>query len=232
MELSPQLSLNLELADNATWQQYYPGPNNQAFLAVQQLARGEGENFIYLHGLPGTGKTHLLQAACQEARQQHLSAIYLSLKDVQQYSETLLDNLESLALVCIDDLQGIAGQYAWEEKIFNLFNAIWSNGGRLLLAANAVPNELGLVLPDLLSRLNWALRFRLQTLSEEEVLVVLKTQAEQRGLILSDEVGQFLLRRAQRDLGGLLPLFQVLDQASLIEQRRLTVPFVKQVLDL
>lgn len=232
MSISPQLSLNLELQDTATWQYFYAGHNQQALASVQQLALGMGEHFIYLAGPSGVGKTHLLQAACQQVREQHQSAIYVSFARIQEYDEALLDNLEALSLVCLDDIDEIAGLPNWEEKVFCLFNAIWAHGGRLLVAARNAPNELGFGLADLVSRLNWGLRFRLQALSEAEILAALKWHAEQRGLVLPDEVASFLLRRVQRDMAALVPLFKELDQASWVTQRKLTVPFVKQVLGL
>lgn len=230
--LSPQLSLNFELSDHATWAHFYPGRNLQAVAAVQALARGEGEPFIYLHGLAGVGKTHLLQAACQDVRHNGQTAIYVSLRDTESYSESLLDNLETWSLVCLDDVEGIAGKRAWEKAVFNLFNGLMSRQGRLLIAAQAIPAELKLSLPDLVSRLNSGLRFRLHDLDEVEIIRALKAEAQLRGLEFGDEVGQFLMRRVQRDMSSLLPMFELLDQASLVEQRRLTVPFVKQVLGL
>jgi DnaA family protein len=59
----------------------------------------------------------------------------------------------------------------------------------------------------------------------------LACRARGRGLELPDETAQFLLRRFPRDLPTLFALFDTLDTASLIEQRRLTIPFVKSVLD-
>jgi DnaA family protein len=143
---------------------------------------------------------------------------------------SLLEGLDDLDWLCIDGLQFVAANSAWELALFALFNALRDKGGRLLIAANASPNKLPIALPDLQSRLNWGLALSIQPLSDEEKLAALQLRAKARGLDLSDEVGQYILHRAPRDMGPLFQCLNTLDKASLAEQRRLTIPFVKQVL--
>ncbi|MDF2940879.1 MAG: DnaA regulatory inactivator Hda [Gammaproteobacteria bacterium] len=231
-ELSPQLSLGLELSHFLTFENFYPGKNQQVVQTLQDFASNKTEKFIYLYGGEGVGKTHLLQATCHQVLESQQSAIYVSLKKLDQYAEAILDNLHSLSLVCIDDIEQAAKHGLWEEKLFILFNEIYEHKGRLLIAANALPNQLGMKLNDLVSRLNWGLTFKVQTLEENEKVEALKQQAYQAGLVLSDEVAQFLISRVKRDMGSLLEAFKILNQASITEKHRLTVPFVKKVLDL
>ena len=71
----------------------------------------------------------------------------------------------------------------------------------------------------------------LKPLADRDVIEALACRAQARGLELPEETAQYLLRRFPRDLPTLFALFDTLDMASLVEQRRLTVPFVKSVLD-
>jgi DnaA family protein len=73
--------------------------------------------------------------------------------------------------------------------------------------------------------------YALKPLADHDVIAVLACRARARGLQLPEETAQYLLRRFPRDLATLIALFDTLDTASLIEQRRLTIPFVKSVLD-
>jgi DnaA family protein len=232
VELSPQLSLGLELSHALTFDNFYPGKNSQLLQTLRDFSDNKGEKFMYLWGAEGVGKTHLLQAACHHVLECQQSAIYVSLSQLHLYQEAILDNLHNLSLVCIDDIHYAAKQALWEERLFVLFNEIYSHKGRLLIAANALPNQLDMQLNDLVSRLNWGLTFKVQPLDDAEKIAALKQQAHQAGLILSDEVAQFLIARVKRDMGSLLDAFRVLNQASITEKHRITVPFIKKVLGL
>lgn len=223
-----QLPLGIRLREGATFDGYYAGPNHLAVEAVRACLSGSGESLIYLWGAAGVGKSHLLQAACHEMGVRGEPAAYLPLDEIP--SPAMLEGLESMPLVCLDALEAVAGDRDWEEALFHLYNRLREAGGRLLVAARARPAELALNLADLVSRLNWGLTFQLQTLDDEEKLEVLYLHAQRRGLVMPEEVGRYLIRREARDLPVLLALLDTLDQASLAAQRRLTVPFVKDVL--
>ena len=229
-----QLPLGVRLRDDATFANYYPGANAAALGYVERLCEAEAgwtESLIYLWGGEGVGCSHLLQAACLRFEQCGEPAVYLPLREVADYGPELLDNLEQCELVCLDDLDAVAGRRDWEEALFHLFNRLRDSGRRLLLAANAAPRELPVQLPDLQSRLSLALVFQLQELAEEDKLRALQLRASRRGLQLSDEVGRFILTRGARSMSGLFDLLERLDQASLQAQRKLTIPFLKEVLD-
>ena len=228
----PQLPLGLTLRDSARFGNYYPGASSEAVAALQAAAGGGGESPLYLAGLPGTGKSHLLQAACHAAGNAGLATAYLPMKELQALSAEMLDGLEHMALVCVDDVEVIAGRREWETALFNLFNRMRAAGNTLVFAASGKPAECGFGLPDLVSRLGWGLTYTLKPLDDAQVLAALALRARGRGLELPDETAQFLLKRIPRDLLSVFDLFDRLDEASMIEQRRLTIPFVKSVLDI
>ncbi|HTO18002.1 MAG TPA: DnaA regulatory inactivator Hda [Pseudomonas sp.] len=228
-----QLPLGVRLRDDATFANYYPGANAAALGYVERLCdadAGWAENLIYLWGNDGVGRSHLLQAACLRFEQHGEPALYLPLGEVVTLGPELLDNLEQYELVCLDDLDAIAGRADWEEALFHLFNRLRDAGRRLLLAASASPRELGIQLPDLQSRLSLSLVFQLQELSDEDKLRALQLRASRRGLHLTDEVGRFILTRGARSMSALFDLLEQLDQASLQAQRKLTIPFLKETL--
>lgn len=228
-----QLPLSVRLRDDATFANFYPGANAAALGYVERLCTTEAgwaENLIYLWGGGGVGRSHLLQAACLRMQENEQQAVYLPLAELVGYTPQLLENLEQCELVCLDDLQAVAGMPAWEETLFHLFNRLRDSGRRLLLAADAAPRELPVLLPDLQSRLSQALVFQLRELDEEDKLRALQLRASRRGLQLPDEVGRFILSRGERSMNSLFELLERLDQASLQAQRKLTIPFLKQTL--
>ncbi len=225
-----QLALRMWLRESATFANYVSGGNAQPVIALQQACAGAAERFVYLWGGDGVGKSHLLQAACHSATAAGEGSVYLPLSEPGLVPE-MLDGLEQMAVVAIDNLDGVAGNRVWETAIFHLYNRIRDQGhGVLLVAANQPLPAQPLTLPDLHSRLAWGLVFQLQNLSDDEKLAALQQRAHQRGFELSEEVGRYLLRHYQRDMTALFELLELLDQRSLAQQRRLTIPFVKEVI--
>ncbi len=219
-----QLPLGFRLRDDATFASFLPADNLQVLNAVFNIVRGIGDNFIYIWGPEGSGRSHLLQASCHAASEYKQTAVYLSLDNPD------ITGLENIDIICIDDIDKIAGNKIWEEQLFHLFNRVRANNKRLLIAADTPPTALKINLPDLKSRLSWGVVYQLHALNDEQKLAALQLRAQSRGLDLDPVVGKFLLRRCPRNMAELFTMLEQLDQASLERQRRLTIPFVKDVL--
>jgi DnaA family protein len=229
---SAQLTLGLSLKDEATFSNFHAVNNAEIIAELKKAASGQGEKMIYLCGTRGQGCSHLLQAACHYAHQHRITSVYLPLANLKSLTPEILNGLESLKLVCIDDLQVIAGHPEWEEAVFHLYNRIYDSGGRIIIAANDLPKSINLGLSDLVSRLSWGIVFQLHPLADEEKLSILIARANRRGISLSEEVGKYILTHCPRHMGTLVAALDVLDKASLAAQRRLTIPFVKEVLEI
>lgn len=229
-----QLPLGIRLQDSSVFESFFPGRNQPVVDALLSLALGEQARpptCIWLHGSTGSGKTHLLQAVCALAGRLDRAAAYLPLPQVIELGDELLAGFGELAVVCLDDAQAIAGRSAWERSLFRLHQELDERGGRLLVSGVTPPAALPFKLRDLASRLNGGLVLTLQPLEEPEQIAALQLRAQLRGLELPDETAQFMLRRLPRDMAHLYNFLDQLDQASLIAQRRLTVPFVREVLE-
>ncbi len=223
-----QLPLGIGLREEATFDSYYAGPNGEALAALEALAAGGEAGPVYLWGADGLGRSHLLQAACHRAGESGRQAAYLPLEQAAAWDISVLEGLEQLELVCLDDLQAVAGRAEWEEGLFDLFNRLREAGRGLAVAASARPAELPLGLADLGSRLSWGLTLQLQPLDDGEKGHALRELARRRGLELGPEAAEWLLRRCPRDMAALVELLGRLDRASLAAQRRLTVPFLRE----
>lgn len=226
-----QLPLGIALRPGYTFNNFYDLGREEAVKALRCFADGDDEPYLYVWGAPGVGKTHLLQASCHLAAQRGASVAYLPLAELEAYGPSLLDGLEALELVALDDVEAVAGRPQWEAALFDLYNRMRDRGMRLVAAARTSPRELPLTLQDLRSRLSWGPIYHLRPLDDAGRMGVLQLQARQRGLEMPPEVAQFLLRRCPRDLSALCSLLERLDHASLAAQRRLTVPFVRSVID-
>jgi DnaA family protein len=233
-ETHAQLPLGIRLPDSSVFESYFAGRNRpavDALLALHAAERGRAPTCIWIHGAHGTGKTHLLQAVCARASREGRTAVYLPLPEVIELGEELLAGFGELAIVCLDDAQVLAGREPWERALFRLHQELDERGGRLLVSGTTPPAALPFKLRDLGSRLNGGLVLTLHALDESEQIAALRLRAQLRGLELPDETAQFMLRRLPRDMSHLYAVLDELDAASLVAQRRLTVPFVKEVLE-
>ena len=229
-----QLSLAIKLDNQATFDNFY-APNGTPQHLAKMLLQDEGKQYAYICGSTGTGLSHLLQALCQKhsLRPGSGAAIYLPLKELRDYpAEQVLQGLESSDIVCLDDLEEVAGRKEWQEPLFNFFNLCNESGTRLIITAHTLPDLLEVVLNDLLSRLKSGISLQLVDYKDADPRRLLQHRASGLGLYLSDDVALFLLHRLPRNTHVLMESLEKLDAVSLREQRRLTLPFVKGVLAL
>ncbi|MGH8176348.1 MAG: DnaA regulatory inactivator Hda [Steroidobacter sp.] len=226
-----QLPLSIRLRDSSVFASYFAGRNQPVVDALLALTRGGPPTCVWLSGPNGVGKTHLLQALCARAGQNGEIAAYLPMDDASNLGADLLTGYGEFSLVCVDDVQGVAGRHDWERALFRLHQELDERGGRLVASGPAPPAALGFKLRDLASRLNGGLVMTLQPLDEQEQLEALRLRAQQRGVELPDDAAQFLIRRLPRNMASLCAFLDELDEASLAAQRRLTVPFVRDVME-
>jgi DnaA family protein len=219
-----QLPLKLALADHASFATFVAGDNAAAVRHVQAVAAGAADT-LWLWGAAGCGKSHLLQAACRAATVNGRRAIYVALGSA---APDMLTGLDGLDVVALDDVERVAGQDDWEIALFGLLNEFLGRRGGLVLAATTSPAAAGFRLADLASRAAGAVSYRLKALGDGERALAVRLHAEARGLELEPAAAEYLLRRVDRDMRVLTGWLDRLDRASLIEQRRLTIPFIRE----
>ena len=230
-----QLALNLKLRDASSFENYFVARNREAVERLQHAVRNLSSvphvpaSWLYLWGEPGTGKTHLLEAACRAAQEQGHAPLYVPLADKADFTTALLEDVEQVPLVCVDDVNAIAGDATWEAALFALYEHLRAHGGMLMLAARSSPAAIGLKLADLATRLAAGLVYQLQPLSDAEKIAALRLRAQRRGLEMTEEVANYLLTRFPRDMHSLFALLDRLDTATLAAQRRLTIPFLRSL---
>ncbi|MFI3246062.1 MAG: DnaA inactivator Hda [Ferrimonas sp.] len=228
-----QLSLPVHLPDDETFNSYHPDGNHQLIDSLRQAASGQGQCITYLWGAQECGRTHLLHATCALAADKGRKGFYLPLGIHASMSPAVLEGLENLDLICLDDIDAISRHPMWEEALFDLYNRVdESEHCRLVVTARSAAGQAGFLLPDLVSRLSWGLQYQLHPLSDDAKLAALQSRAKARGLELPEDVGRFLMARLVRDLRTLFDVLDRLDKASMVAQRKLTIPFVKQILHL
>ena len=224
-----QLPLALRFPPDQRVSTFVQAPDG-ALAHLESLACDGGADWLFVSGPPGTGKTHLLIAACALAQERGRRPAYLSLATAAGRVRDALQAFEGLDLVALDDVDAIAGHRDDEIALFDFHNRARGVGAAVVYAATARPDGLALALPDLRSRLGQFTGIVLSALDDDGRREVLRQRAQRRGLAVDEAALDWLLRRVGRDLGSLTQLFDRLDRAALAAQRRLTVPFLREVL--
>jgi len=223
-----QLALPLQLADHAVFASFLDRRNETLVATLSGIANGGTTHGCWLWGAPATGKTHLLQAVCGAAGDR---SAYVPLSMFVAAGPGILDGLASRELVCIDDIESVAGLPEWEAALFDLCNQIFDVDAQLVISAAAAPRESAIKLADLRSRLARLPVFQVHALDEAERVAALQLRSRHRGLDLPNDTARYLLRRSRRDMSSLYELLDRLDKEALRAKRRLTVPFVRGVID-
>jgi DnaA family protein len=224
-----QLALGVRLRADAVFESFAPGLNGELIAAL----RGGGSAPLWLWGGEGSGKTHLLQAVCAAAAGNAgagAPAAYFPLERSPALPPAALAGFENCRVLCLDDVNALAGDLPWEQALFRLFNEAAELGTRLIFAARAAPHGIDWSLHDWRSRAAACLVYQLRELDDAGRVEALRLRAAQRGLQLPPETAEYLLRRMPRDMRSLFEILDQLDEASLMAQRRLTVPFIRDAL--
>ncbi|WP_114325954.1 DnaA regulatory inactivator Hda [Candidatus Colwellia aromaticivorans] len=238
MKNTSQLTLSVQLPDDETFSSYLSESNHLVvsqltlFIEQSQVPKPNQPNSFYLFGLTGVGKSHLLHACSAYAAKLNKTSVCLSCAELLLLSVEVLDGLEQIDVICLDDIQLISGNKVWQQAIFDLYNRVIEHNNCLLISGDQSATQLGLSLPDLVSRLSWGLTEQVKPLDDDEKVTALQYRASKRGLTLSREAASFLLNRLSREMGNLIASLDILDKASIREQRKITIPFIKDVLNL
>lgn len=231
--MTTQLTLDVRLQDSASFENFLATGNEEVMQTLQNLVSSnqdsDGFHLMHLWGAPGCGKTHVLQATCHLAQTHHIRFAYFSVKDHSSLAPAVLDGLEDLDMVCLDDIDVIAGQTEWESALFTLCERMKARQGLLIITTVAAPSAMAFHLADLLSRLRAGLIYQMTSLDDDGKYAALRLRAANRGIEITDEVSEYLLRRYPRDMKILFALLDRLDQASLQRKRRVTIPLIREM---
>jgi DnaA family protein len=230
MLFSPQIPLQLQPPRPDRLEDFVAGPNRAALQAVRHLLDEPGSS-LFLSGPQGSGKSHLLNALCHAARERGMGAFYIPLGRLPEEAAAGLEGLQALDLVCVDDIDRVAGNPVWERALFRCFNEVRATSGRLLISSQQPLRSLQFDLPDLASRLAWGVRLKLQFPDDAGKLEILGQRARSLHIELPDDVQSYLLKHSKRDMASLLTLVERIRDAAFAGKRKITVPLVREVME-
>ncbi|NNC77497.1 MAG: DnaA regulatory inactivator Hda [Woeseiaceae bacterium] len=223
-----QLALPLQLDDHAVFESFLPAGNETLVALLEETATSSAGSGCWIWGANAVGKSHLLQAVAARAGDR---SAYVPLKMLAGEGPDVIEGLDQRTLVCLDDIDSVSDDDDWERALFTLYNSLLAEQGQLIVSAGMAPRECPIRLPDLASRMSQLPTFRIAELSDSDREAALKLRSSHRGLELPDETARYLMSRSRRDMASLYRLLDTLDQEALRAKRRLTIPFVRDVMN-
>ena len=234
LQTPTQYSLNIALPKFATLETFVDSSKGQLLSDLQKLKQenlSEPQQF-FIWGAKSTGKTHLLQAVCNQLSNSNKDFIYLPMKELASESAELLNDLQQLDVLCIDDLESVLGNEQWDKQLFNLINELRANNKSIVMTSSVNPTEAVVSFADLASRLVWGPVYKLDMLEDTQKSKAIQLHAQARGLEITNEATAYLFNHFPRDFSKQIEILDQLDKQSLAKQKaKVTVPFIKDVLE-
>ena len=233
--MSGQLALPFSSSQYQLFDNFLVGGNQELVAHLKDVTLNQTREtaITFVTAESGNGKSHLLNACCNLAQENGLTAAYVDLDSTDKLAPQMMEGLEQFNVICIDNIDAILLNRDWEVAVFDLINRVLEAGAaHIVMTAQKMPKLMSFRLPDLASRLVWGQCISVKPLEEHERLLLLKTMANNAGLELSDELAHYLITRLPRDLHSLTRAMKTLDEASLQAKRKLTIPFAKDALNI
>lgn len=217
------------------------GGNRAACHFARQLAQGDGtDNLLYIYGPPGSGKTHLLSAVGNSLSESTgRQAPCVSFRDIEElyrgnYAAEGLSRLgeyfRDAPALLVDDIDLIPDNANLRVETWQLFNDFYGSGGKIMITGLYPPKELPRLDDHLISRLLWGLVAGIDVTDDESRRMILAKLAEDRQVLLPDDVAEFLLRSVRRDVPSLLDALELISRYSLSVGRKISVKLAKDAL--
>jgi DnaA family protein len=232
LQPNQQIPLHVTFRDNTVFEDYLPGNNALVIGTLRQALARLDDHLIYLWGAAGVGVSHILQASIHDLQLQGLSTLYLPMADCLEFGPEAIEGFDSIDAVALDDIELIVGHPEWQEALFHFYNRMRDSGKLILVGSSVSPLHISIELADLRSRLSSGLTLQLTSLDDDQRIDWVIWKARRRGLVVEREVAEFLILRHNQNMKELVATFDRLDTESLAAKRRLTIPFLKQVLAL
>jgi DnaA-homolog protein len=188
--------------------------------------------FVYLHGGVSVGKTHLLESSCRLVLSKGNNAMYLDMRNIHAWSPDVLSGLTGIGVVCLDNIESIAGNYAWEESVFNLYNRAVEAKTPLVISGEFLPKDIGFVLPDLRTRLGSGVSFHLYDLNDKGKINVMRNKALSMGFDLEDKHFEYIIHNYNRDLAMLLDLIEKIAAITFETKKKVSLSNIKTAMSI
>ena len=229
-----QLIFPFQVNQKASFKSFFCSPDNIELMSrLTDLVVSKNADELIINGAEGSGKSFLMQAICNELSSSGKQFAFIPMNKAINMGVEIFQNLASLDAVCIDDLQLILSRGEWETALFNLINECQQSNCSLILSFGGNQSLEDITqLPDLLSRIKRMEFMKLQAVQDECLNQALDFVSQQLDINLEKAKLEFLLKHQTREFSLLVDNLMVLDKQAASLKRKITIPLIKETLNL
>jgi len=234
MNKPKQLIFPFQINQKASFDSFFCSPDNQNLMTrLADIVSSPDTSELIIHGEEGSGKSFLMQAICNELSSAEKRFAFIPMKKAFNMGVEIFQNLGSLDAVCIDDLQLILANQDWETALFNLINECQQSNCSLMLSLGGTqPLDESVILPDLLSRIKRMEFIALHAVQDEFFNQAIDFVAQQLDIKIEEAELEFLLKHQTRIFSLLVDNIITLDNQAASLKRKITIPLIKETLNI
>ena len=234
MNKPKQLIFPFQINQKASFDSFFCSPDNQNLMTrLADIVSSQDTSELIIHGEEGSGKSFLMQAICNELSSAEKQFAFIPMKKAFNMGVEIFQNLGSLDAVCIDDLQLILANQDWETALFNLINECQQSNCSLMLSLGGTqPLDESVILPDLLSRIKRMEFIALHAVQDEFFNQAIDFVAQQLDIKIEEAELEFLLKHQTRIFSLLVENIITLDNQAASLKRKITIPLIKETLNI
>ena len=220
-----QIPINFSFIADKSFDNFVIGKNSITVELLRDLAISNRRNIVFIRGNHSSGKTHLCLAVNNSTNK---SIFILNRKNI--LSASLQDILKNDSLI-VDDIDFLITNIVYEENIFFLINEFILMKKSIIITSTEKLNNINCTIPDLVSRLKWDQILEIPELNDDDKIKVLQKNAYERGWNLTPKVCDYIMNHYKRDLYFLCNCVKFIDETSLSLKKKITIPFIKKIIE-
>lgn len=214
-----------------TFDNFIVGQNNKfAHAAALSVAANPSHSWnpLFIYGMSGLGKTHLLFAIQYEISKNHPD-FKISYVDGDRFTNEIIaaiqekrmnefhDKYRTVDVLLVDDIQFIGGKESTQEEFFHTFNTLYNSGKQIVLASDRPPKEIKSLDDRLRTRFEWGLTADIQPPDFETRVAIIRRKAALLNLDIPDEVAEFIANHLKNNIRQLEGAVKKLNAYYLLE---------------
>jgi len=235
----------LQLNPRYTFDNFVVGPANRhahAYAVAVANSPAKAYNPLFIYGGVGLGKTHLMQAICQQIKTSSQVRLKICYLPSEKFTNELIDAIQhkstpafrqkyrNVDVLVIDDIHFIAGKESTQEEFFHTFNTLYDAHKQIIISSDRPPKEIVNLQDRLVSRFGWGLTTDIQPPDLETRVAILKKKIERESVAIPDDVIFFIAQLIKTNIRELEGALVRTIAYSLLEEKPITLELTKEVL--
>ncbi len=225
-----------------TFENFIVGSSNQmAYTLCESVSKKPAKEYnpLFIYGMSGLGKTHLIQAIGNKAIQNGQKVIYIS---SEQFMNDFTYNLRNKTpdrfrekyrecdYLLIDDIQFLSGKEQTQEEFFHTFNELHSLNKQIVLTSDKPPKKIAGFEDRLKSRFEWGMLVSIQPPGLETKISIIEKKCELNGIKIDSEIINYIATNLGNNIREIESAITSIYSYSTLMAKKIDLEFVQNIL--